>query len=331
MKNTLFCIAIFTSIIIINSLSTLAINNISNSIQSSSIEYVSNPAQNLSTECSASSPKNLSLECSDSSAKNLSIEEFSNSAQRGCPPTDYSEIFTVCIDPGHQKVADSIPEPIAPNALCQKPRVSSGTSGIITKRPEHEINLEASLLLKDMLFDQGFNVILTREESDVNISNLERALISNQANSDITIRIHCDSHNDPSKTGATILIPAEANLHTKSIYEQSKNFAKHLECSLEASSIKVNSIIERTDMTGFNWSSVPVVILEMGFMSNAQEDQLLSSPSYQKKLMEAVVAAIKAYQEENSKSKNKSKSNNDFKTDLEENSKSNNNFKADPE
>ncbi|MEG0579786.1 MAG: N-acetylmuramoyl-L-alanine amidase, partial [Niameybacter sp.] len=52
---------------------------------------------------------------------------------------------------------------------------------------------------------------------------------------------------------------------------------------------------ERSDMTGFNWSTVPVVIFEMGFMSNYNEDQMLSNPAYQTKLMEAVGEALDTY------------------------------------
>lgn len=59
--------------------------------------------------------------------------------------------FIVCIDPGHQGKGDSRGEPVAPNSSNTKPRVSSGTAGVATKNPEHVINLEASLILKELL------------------------------------------------------------------------------------------------------------------------------------------------------------------------------------
>ena len=40
----------------------------------------------------------------------------------------------------------------------------------------------------------------------------------------------------------------------------------------------------RDDMTGFNWSTVPVILIEMGFMSNAEEDKLLATDDYRNKL-----------------------------------------------
>ncbi|WP_195989476.1 N-acetylmuramoyl-L-alanine amidase [Clostridium sp. D53t1_180928_C8] len=211
------------------------------------------------------------------------------------------EGFKVCIDPGHQGKGDSKVEPVAPGSSNKKPRVSSGTAGVATKRAEHVVNLEASMILKDLLTQKNYNVIMTRETEDVNISNAERAEIANNANANITIRIHCDSVNDGGKTGATILVPSKDGQHTKNIYCESNRYAEILKQKLQDNNVKVNGIFERSDITGFNWSRVPVVILEMGFMSNYNEDKMLSDPSYQKLLMECVSQSIDKYCEELSK------------------------------
>ena len=58
----------------------------------------------------------------------------------------------------------------------------------------------------------------------------------------------------------------------------------------------MNGVFERKDITGFNWSKVPVIILEMGFMSNYNEDTMLSNPNYQKKIKNSVSEAIDEYQ-----------------------------------
>lgn len=110
--------------------------------------------------------------------------------------------FTICIDPGHQKKGDGKLEPIAPNSSNKKPRVSQGTEGIGSKKAEYVVNLEASLLLKDLLIRKGYNVIMTRESHEVNISNAERAEVANKVKADMTIRIHCDSLKDTSKTSS---------------------------------------------------------------------------------------------------------------------------------
>ncbi len=211
--------------------------------------------------------------------------------------TTEDKSFVVCIDAGHQQKGDSKTEAIAPDSPHKKARVSSGTEGVGTKKAEYVVNLEAAMILKELLEAENITVVMTRETHDVNISNAERAEISNKANANITVRLHCDSISNSSKTGATILVPSDTNQNTKAIYEDSHAFAELLKCTLADKGVKVNGIFKREDMTGFNWSRVPVVVLEMGFMSNWNEDQMLSNPAYQKKLMEAVVEAVKGYRD----------------------------------
>ena len=206
--------------------------------------------------------------------------------------------FTICIDPGHQKKGDGKLDPIAPNSSNKKPRVSQGTEGIGSKKAEYVVNLEASLLLKDILIRKGYNVIMTRESHEVNISNAERAEVANKVKADMTIRIHCDSLKDTSKTGTSILIPSSKSNNTKTIYEESNKFANILKENLKEKGIKVNGIFERDDITGFNWSTVPVVILEMGFMSNYSEDKMLCDENYQKRLMNIVADSLEIYKKE---------------------------------
>lgn len=207
-----------------------------------------------------------------------------------------SKPFIVCIDPGHQAKGDGRSEPVAPGSGSRKARVSSGTAGVATKKAEYVVNLEASMILKKLLEEKGYTVCMTRESHDVNISNSERAILANDKGAQMTIRIHCDSIGNGGKTGATLLVPSKESRHTQSIYEPSFKYATLLKEKLTAKGVKVNGIFERADMTGFNWSRVPVIIFEMGFMSNYNEDRMLSDPAYQTKLMTAVVEALDAYQ-----------------------------------
>lgn len=207
------------------------------------------------------------------------------------------EPFVVCIDPGHQAKGDPKGEPSAPGSGNYKARVAAGTVGVGTKKPEYAVNLEAGLILKELLEKKGYKVVMTRETNDINISNVERAQKANDAKADMTIRLHCDSISNGGKTGAVLLVPSKNGKYTAGIYPQSQKYAELLKKSLTDSGVKVNGIFERSDMTGFNWSTVPVVIFEMGFMSNWNEDRMLSDKNYQKKLMTAVVNALDAYNE----------------------------------
>ncbi len=209
--------------------------------------------------------------------------------------TSAKENFTVCIDPGHQAKGDAKAEPIAPGSGQRKARVSSGTSGVGTKKAEYKVNLEAAIILKELLQAKGYQVVMTRETHDINISNAERAEVANKAKADMTIRLHCDSIGNSGKSGVVLLVPAKKGAHTAAIYEPSYKYAQLLKESLQTRGIKVNGIFERSDITGFNWSRVPVVIFEMGFMSNWSEDKMLSDKNYQTKLMQAVTQSLEVY------------------------------------
>ena len=94
------------------------------------------------------------------------------------PPTTNTESFVIVIDPGHQAKANLEQEPIGPDARETKYKVTGGTTGVVTRKPEYVLTLEASNLLKDHLEKKGFQVILTRTSHDVDISNQERAEIA---------------------------------------------------------------------------------------------------------------------------------------------------------
>lgn len=205
------------------------------------------------------------------------------------------EHFTVCIDAGHQAKGDPRGEPIAPGSLQKKARVSSGTSGVATKKAEYQVNLEAAQILKAILEAKNYQVVMTRQTHDINISNAERAEVANKARADMTIRLHCDSIANAGKRGVVLLVPAQKGKYTQALYEPSYKYAKLLQQSLQSQGIKVNGIFERNDITGFNWSKVPVVIFEMGFMSNWTEDKMLSDKAYQTKLMQAAADALELY------------------------------------
>lgn len=60
----------------------------------------------------------------------------------------------------------------------------------------------------------------------------------------------------------------------------------------------VNRGVTQTDeMTGINWSKIPVTIVEMGFMSNPEEDQKLSDNHYQSMLAEGIADGVDRYYE----------------------------------
>ncbi|MCM8710081.1 N-acetylmuramoyl-L-alanine amidase [Clostridium sp. SYSU_GA19001] len=192
--------------------------------------------------------------------------------------------ITIVIDPGHGGKITSEKEPIAPGSKIMKAKNVSGAFGIVTKTPEYSINLSVSMKLKEYLNNAGYKVIMTRTSNSETIGNIQRAEIGNKNNADLVMRIHADSSADKSVKGASMLVPGNVG-YAQDIYKISKKYGETiLKKLIDEAGMKSRGVITRTDLTGFNWSKVPVVLIEMGFLSNTEEDKLLSSDDYQQKI-----------------------------------------------
>ncbi|MGG1678134.1 N-acetylmuramoyl-L-alanine amidase [Neobacillus sp. NRS-1170] len=204
--------------------------------------------------------------------------------------------FLVVIDPGHQERANLEKEPIGPGGTETKIKVTGGTSGVTTGKPEYKLTLEASLILGELLESRGGKVIYTRTSHNVNLSNRDRAEIANENHADLFIRVHADGSTDRNVRGFSVLTPAKSSPYTKAIFEDSLKASQFIidETSKNAA-VKVNGISYRGDMTGFNWSKVPCTLVEIGFMTNPTEEKNLSDTVYLTKLLTNVADGISDY------------------------------------
>lgn len=202
----------------------------------------------------------------------------------------------IAIDAGHQKKQMTAKEAIGPGSDQTKPMVSSGTEGVVTKRAEYQVNLEVSLKLKSILIARGYDVYMIRETNNVSLSNKKRALMANESGSDILLRIHCNSADSQSANGALTMSPTSSNPYCKQIAASSQKLSECVVSTLCRRTGAVNRGVTQTDeMTGINWSKIPVTIVEMGFMSNPEEDQKLSDEHYQSMLAEGIADGVDRY------------------------------------
>lgn len=201
----------------------------------------------------------------------------------------------ICIDAGHQQNGSSKQEAVGPGSSETKARVSSGTRGVATGKYEYELNLEVALKLKTALEEKGAVVHMVRETNDVNISNKERAELANTVNADLSLRLHADGSDNSSARGFSVLVPSGQYV-SDTVISESYAIAEDIEQYLsQGVPIKSRGIVRRSDLTGFNWSTVPAVLVEMGFMSNPEEDKLLSSEDFQETFVTALVKGLEAY------------------------------------
>ncbi len=205
-----------------------------------------------------------------------------------------SKTPVVVIDAGHQARGNSGLEPYGPGSKTRKPKVSSGTSGVATHKDESLINLQIAKRLKAQLESRGVKVIMIRTSQNVNIPNSARAKTANNAHADLIIHLHCDSAGSSTK-GLMVMVPAK-NKWTGPILTSSARLGKDVQkYALAATGAKNRGISKRSDLVGFNYSTVPSVFVEMGLMSNAAEDRKLSTVAYQDKLAVGMASGIKAY------------------------------------
>lgn len=213
-------------------------------------------------------------------------------------PKEQENRIKIAIDAGHQKKQMSAKEAIGPGSDKTKPMVSSGTEGVVTKRAEYQVNLEVALKLKSVLIARGYDVYMIRETNDVSLSNKKRALMANESGSDILLRLHCNSADSQSANGVLTMCPTLSNPYCKSIAVNSQDLSECVASTLCRRTGAVNRGVTQTDeMTGINWSKIPVTIVEMGFMSNPDEDQKLSDSHYQTMLAEGIANGVDRYYE----------------------------------
>lgn len=204
----------------------------------------------------------------------------------------------VGIDPGHQseRIDMSATEPNGPGSSEMKAQASAGTQGSYTKIPEYELNLQVSLKLKDILESRGYQVVMTRTDNDTAISNKERAQYAAEQGADIYVRIHANGEDSHSTSGALSMSPSDQNPYVGQLFEESELLSQCiLDSYCQATGFSNLGVQYYDNMTGINWSSVPVTILEMGFMTNENDDRKMSEDAFRQTMAEGIANGIDTY------------------------------------
>lgn len=155
---------------------------------------------------------------------------------------------------------------------------------------EKDIVLKVALFLGVRLERSGARVVYTRtgdydlETADVS-DVVARIRLMKQSKSTIAISIHCNAFTDPYERGAQTFYNDSQN-------PQSKILAQLIQDELVKSTETDREISSRLDHFILNHAEIPAVTVELGFLSNSQEEQLLGSAKYQQQLASCIHKAV---------------------------------------
>jgi N-acetylmuramoyl-L-alanine amidase len=203
------------------------------------------------------------------------------------PPTPL-----ICIDPGHGTIPaiGRQTEPIGPGSSQLKIKDGGGTAG------EAPVALAIALKTRALLKRDGYRVAMTRTGRSYAGGNIERARFCNVRHAALMIRIHADGSTDRSLHGVKTLVPALHRGWTDDIYASSVRAARKVQSAVVGQTRALDlGLVQRSDLTGFNWANVPAVLVESGFMTNPAEARLLRSNAYQLKIARGLTAGAEAF------------------------------------
>ena len=152
---------------------------------------------------------------------------------------------------------------------------------------EKDINLAVAKKVEAILLSYGYHVVMTRTE-DTTVDLYTRADIANEVNADIFVSIHSNA--------------AEKNTDFTGIYtyyhptsRRGARLAQAIQTPLCELTGGIDRGIESADFVVLRETSMCAALVEMGFMTNSGELQLLISPSYQDKLAAGIAEGIVSY------------------------------------
>lgn len=219
-------------------------------------------------------------------------------------PTDAEEtskrdadgIRRVVIDPCNQAVTNDTHEAVGPNAEETKRAASQGPTGISYGTKAYTLNLAFANQLKQELEARGYEVVLTRDSDDVDISNKTRAEVANTSEADAYIRIAMNQSNDGEQRGVMAACMKDDSPYNSNLYADSHALASRiLQGILENSSVTNHGIFHTNQMTAVNWSKIPVAVVYPGYLSNAHDENQLIEEEFQKLIAKGIADGLDYY------------------------------------
>lgn len=212
--------------------------------------------------------------------------------------------ITICVNAGHgTKGGASVKTQCHPDGT---PKVTGGTTGagatsaaavsggmtFADGTPESKVTLSMAKILKDKLLAAGYDVLMIRESDDVQLDNIARTVIANNA-SDCHIALHWDSTTN-NKGAFYMSVPNVESYRSmepvKSHWQQHNALGESLVAGLKGAGVKIFSGGSMAmDLTQTSFSTVPSVDIELGDKASDHSSATLAT------LADGLVAGVNQY------------------------------------
>jgi N-acetylmuramoyl-L-alanine amidase len=201
--------------------------------------------------------------------------------------------FIVCIDPGH-------PSETARGAAAH------GLS-------ENRLNWQVAVRLQRRLSQLGVTTVMTKSSENQYVTNMQRAEIANKYGCALFLRLHCDAGGGtgytwyyPDRSGTKYGVsgpPRDVQISSRNAaYVLNEAMKPVLKGYLRSNPIKTDAATgvggrQGGVLTGSIFSRVPTALIEMCYITQKRDAQVIASDKGQEKMAEAIAAGVVAWRD----------------------------------
>lgn len=174
--------------------------------------------------------------------------------------------------------------------------IDRGAVSPINGLDEVDFNTPLSLKLRDKLEAAGATVIMIRDtEGPINMSLYERSVLTNNANADAFVEIHGDSAANAAAKGiGTWIYTDNTRLTTAAQKDMRNEFGSVMNQAL-ANTTGQPAYVKYGNFSVIRETEVPCVLVECGFLTNAEDAARLATDAYQEKLAQGIYNGLANY------------------------------------
>lgn len=207
-----------------------------------------------------------------------------------------NRIYKVVIDAGKQATLNVSLEQLGPDSEETKQAVTTGIIGATYGTRESELNLKLAGMLRDELVNRGYEVIMTRESDEVDITNKARAELANEAEADAYIRLQMGESANSELSGAMSMCMTSDSPYNSNLHDKSYTLATRLlQGVVDNTGTDNRGVYETDEMIAINWSKVPVAVVNLAFLSNEADESNIIDSEYQKKVIKGLANGVDYY------------------------------------